>query len=74
MPDAGGKIATAPRPKGAPSLLGRIAAGLLAALLVLSAIRAEGLSGPQQVVQEVFDGLMKVLREDHSLLQTAIPL
>jgi phospholipid transport system substrate-binding protein len=56
-------------PKGIPPLLGRIVAGLLAALFALSATAAAGLSGPQQVVQEVSDGLTKVLREDRSLLQ-----
>jgi len=55
--------------EGASFLLRGTLPGLLLALVALSTAGAGGLSGPQQVVQQVSDGLMKVLREDRSLLQ-----
>lgn len=52
----------------------RLAAALFAAALVVTAAPAqvaasETLSQPQQVIQQVSDGLMRVLREDRTLLQ-----
>lgn len=52
----------------------RLAAALFSAALVVTAAPAqvaasETLSQPQQVIQQVSDGLMRVLREDRTLLQ-----
>jgi phospholipid transport system substrate-binding protein len=49
--------------------MGRLLPAFLAGLLAVSVAVADGLAEPQQVVQRVSDGLMKVLREDRALLR-----
>ncbi|MCU0835032.1 MAG: ABC transporter substrate-binding protein [Chromatiaceae bacterium] len=63
-----------PLPRALPLRSRGLAAALFtAALLVIAApvqlAANEPLSAPQQVIQQVSDGLMRVLREDRSLLQ-----
>lgn len=55
--------------KRTDTILRRFLPVLVTALFALAATAADGLSGPQKVVQRVSDGLMKVLREDRSLLE-----